>query len=174
MRTLVVLPHQPARTGAAPEPVPASQAYLDEVAARLAPRRVLGERLVVQGPVVLRVDVAVTVDHRARRVAADVTSAVRAGGREPALGGGGPGRGQAWPLGRDLTTVDVEALAATARGVMDVAAVRVALAGEPLGPGPVAAPPDGLVVAGRVDVFVEPAGPAPRRPSRPSREGPMR
>ncbi|GAA2756226.1 baseplate J/gp47 family protein [Actinopolymorpha rutila] len=149
IRTLVVVPRQPPWSGRGrpPAPVWPAQAYLDEVATRLAPRRVLGERLVVQGPAVVAVDVAVTVTIAAGAVAGDVESAVQAAvhSRLAAL---------AWPLGRDLTVVDVEALAADVPAVEQVVAVRVGAAGGPLGSDPVEVPTDGLVVAGQVEVSI--------------------
>ncbi len=156
-RTLVVVPHQPPWSGRGrpPTPVWPAQGYLDAVAARLAPRRVLGERLVVQGPAVVAVDVAVTVTIAAGAVAADVESAVQAAvyRRLAAV---------AWPLGRELTVVDLEAVAAGVPAVEQVGAVQVGTAGGPLGTDPVAVAPDGLIVAERVEVSSAVAGRAGR------------
>jgi uncharacterized phage protein gp47/JayE len=158
VRTLVVLPHQPTWSGDGPPPdlVRPSQAYLDAVAARLAGRRVLGERLIVQGPVVVTVDVAMTVALEAGAAVADVRAAVRRAvyRRLAAVADGGA----PWPLGRSLTVVDLEVVAVTVPAVVRVASVRMGTAGAPLGTDPVAVPPDGLIVAGRVDVEVEQAG----------------
>jgi hypothetical protein len=59
-----------------------------------------------------------------------------------------------WPLGRDLTVSEVRSLAANVPGVADVPRVRLAVSGGPPQDGPVQVTPDGLVVAGRVDVVV--------------------
>ena len=149
-RTLVVVPHQPPWSGRGrpPAPVWPSQVYLDEVAARLTPRRVLGERLVVQGPTVVVVDVAVTVTVAAGAEVADVEAATQAAifRRLAAL---------VWPLGRNLTVVDLEeAVAVDVSAVEQVAAVRIGAAGGPLGTDPVAVPPDGLLAAGQLHVSV--------------------
>lgn len=149
-RTLVVVPHQPPWSGRGrpPAAVWPSQAYLDEVAARLTPRRVLGERLVVQGPTVVAVDVAVTLTVAAGAQAADVEAAAQAAifRRLAAV---------AWPLGRDLTVVDLEeAVAVDVSAVEQVGTVRIGAAGGPLGTDPVAVPPDGLLAAGQVQVSV--------------------
>jgi hypothetical protein len=54
--------------------------------------------------------------------------------------------------------LDLEAVAVTVPAVLRVASVRVGTAGGPLGTDPVAAPPDGLVVAGAVAVDAVPTG----------------
>jgi predicted phage baseplate assembly protein len=149
-RTLVVIPRQPPWSGRGrpPAPVWPSQAYLDAVAARLASRRVLGERLVVQGPEVVAVDVELQVSVAAGGVAANVEAAAQAAVFRRL----GP---QAWPLGRALTVVDLEeAVAVDVPAVEQVVAVRIGAAGGPLGPDPVAVPQDGLVTAGQVQVSV--------------------
>lgn len=154
VRTLVVVPHQPTWSGDGPPPdlVRPSQAYLDAVAARLAGRRVLGERLIVQGPVVVTVDVTMTVTVEAGAAVAEVEAAVRRAvhRRLAAVADGGT----PWPLGRALTVVDLEVVAVTVPAVVRVASVRVGTAGGPLGTDPVPVPRDGLVVAAdlRVDV----------------------
>lgn len=154
VRTLVVLPQQPAWTddGSPPDVETPSQAYLDEVAARLAPRRVLGERLVVQGPVVVAVDVAITTTVEAGAVPADVERAVRRAVHRRLAAVTRTDADLPWPLGRDLAAMDLTAVAATVPGVRDVVTVRIGRSGGPLGTDPIPTPPDGLVVAGLVDV----------------------
>ncbi|MFG1990752.1 hypothetical protein ACGFJ7_12340 [Actinoplanes sp. NPDC048988] len=128
VRTLVVVPH--------------AARYLAEVAARLEPRRVLGERLVVRGPVVVTVDLWLTVTPEPGVTAADAVAAA-----ERALGDRlSPARA---PLGRGLTVADVRTIAATAPGVADVPGVRMT-------PEPRTVRPDAMVVAGRIRVT--PAG----------------
>ncbi|OLT00510.1 hypothetical protein BJF90_34950 [Pseudonocardia sp. CNS-004] len=154
VRTLVVLPYQPAwiGDGGPPELIRPSQAYLDEMAARLYPGRVLGERLVVQGPVVVAVDVAITVTVEAGAVLADVERAVRRAIYRRLAAVAGADADPPWPLGRDLAAVDLTAIAATVPRVRDVLTVMIGRSGGPLGTDPIPVPPDGLVVADRVDV----------------------
>jgi hypothetical protein len=149
VRTLVVLPRQPAPApdGTPSELTPASPTYLREVAARLAPRRVLGERLIVRGPVIVPIDVAAVVTvapgHAAGQVRADVEVAVRQ--RLAPL---------VRPLGRDLTVGDVEVRIAAVPGVDTVLSTAIASAGGPSGSDPVPVPVDGLIGLARVDIAV--------------------
>jgi hypothetical protein len=154
VRTLVVVPHQVAQGGADRPPGRrlVAQDYLTEVARRLGPGRVLGERLVVQGPVTVAVDLWLTITTEPWTVAADVATAV-----EQAIGDrlSVVARSDAvepWPMGRDLTISEVEAIAANVPGVADVQAVRVAIAGHAPGGGPITVPRDGLVVAGEIAI----------------------
>jgi hypothetical protein len=152
-----------------------SQAYLSEVGERLDARRVLGERLIVRGPVIVQVDLALVVTPEpgtvpnAVRGAVDhaVTqrlSPVRSNGADP------------WPLGRDLTTCELEAIAANVPGVATVTQVRVAVAGRPTTDAPVMVPRDGLVVAHDIGVDVEVVDASTMRctPQTAGRRGPTR
>jgi hypothetical protein len=174
VRTLVVLPEQPTGTVSDRSPglVQASQAYLDQVAARLDRRRVLGERLVVQGPVTVAVDLSLTITTEPGTEAGDVATGVTRAVRNRLSALPGPDPVDPWPLGRDLTISEVEAIAARVPGVATVPVVRVAVAGDPPGAGPVPVPPDGLVVAHGVEITVEVAGAGHgHRPSRVDRGG---
>jgi hypothetical protein len=177
VRTLVVLPRQLSDSdtdGDRPRRlVQAAQAYLDEVAARLAPRRVLGERLIVQGPVAVPVDVSLTITIQPGRVARDVSTAVRRAVRSRLSAVAVSETVGPWPLGRELTVCDVEAIAANVPGVGTVPLVRLATAGGPLGDADaVRVPRDGVVVANEVEVLVVAAGSRPA--DRPSRRDPGR
>ena len=122
------------------------------MAARLYSGRVLGERLVLVGPVIVAVDVSITVTVEAGAVLADVERAVRRRVYRRLAAVAGADADPPWPLGRDLAAMDLTAVAATVPGVGDVLTVRIGRAGGPLGTDPIPAPPDGLVVADRVDV----------------------
>lgn len=173
VRTLVVAP---TGFGVGPDgraEVP--RAYLRQVAERLGGGRVLGERLVVQGPVVVVVDVQVRVTTQALAVPADVATAVEAALRDRLTAV--RRSAEPWPLGRDLTVTDVVAIVASVDGVGTVPAVRIAAAGSPgattagTGDGTAGAsataddesrrqvtvPRDGAVVAGEVEVVVDEA-----------------
>ncbi|WP_447925164.1 hypothetical protein [Georgenia muralis] len=188
VRTLVVAPagFSVGPDGSADVP----RAYLRHVAAGLGGGRVLGERLVVQGPAVVVVDVAVRVTTQAWAVPADVAAAVEAALRDRLTAV--RRTSEPWPLGRDLTVTDVVAIVGSVEGVGTVPDVRLAAAGSPGATaagstGPTMAgtadgtagasatgddspglpvPRDGVVVAGDVEVVVDDgAGPGAAEPS---------
>ncbi|RPF28989.1 hypothetical protein [Georgenia muralis] len=162
VRTLVVAP---AGFGVGPggsAEVP--RAYLREVSARLGGGRVLGERLVVQGPAVVVVDVAVRVTSQAWAVPSDVAAAVEGALRDRLTAV--RRSAEPWPLGRDLTVTDVVAIVASVEGVGTVPDVR--LAGDGSAGSSASAddassgltvPRDGVVVAGDVEVVVDGGAP---------------
>ena len=152
VRTLVVVPA--AVSGRPAGPVPAR--YLAEVARRLDPRRVLGERLIVQAPVLVTVDIWLTVTAEAGTPVGDVEDAVRSA-LEDRLSAVARGPVDPWPLGRPVTSSDVLEIAVGVPGVADVPVVQLAAGGSPAGPGPVAVPRDGVAVAGDVRVTARPA-----------------
>jgi Baseplate J-like protein len=160
VRTLVVVPHQTSGTSSEGRPsiTLASQAYLDEVAARLGSRRVLGERLVVQGPVVVRVDLWLTVTTELGTLPDDVRAAVEKALRNRLALLAPPEAVNPWPLGRNLTSSEVEVIAANVPGVGTVQVVQLAIVGDPPAPGPVRVPPDGLVVVNQIKVIALPGG----------------
>jgi predicted phage baseplate assembly protein len=142
VRTLVVVPHrsnQPEARAHRPG------RWLAEIAARLGPRRVLGERLIVQQPVVVPADLWLRLVPQPGAVAATVVAAVERALRERLS----PEHRQ---LGRELTAAEVATIAAGVPGVADVPVSRLAYAGEPAGDEPVPAPRDGLVVAATIEV----------------------
>ncbi|MGY1701251.1 hypothetical protein [Geodermatophilus sp. SYSU D00766] len=155
VRTLVVAPHLvptgPGGESAGPAVVPTS--YLRAVAERLSRRRALGERLVVQGPVVVTVDLWLTITTQPWAVGDDVRVAVETALRNRLAAVRRSDAVDPWPLGRDLTVSEVRLLAANVPGVADVPRVRVAVSGGEPQDGPVQVTSDGLVVAGRVDVM---------------------
>lgn len=155
VRTVVVVPHQPVRDGQGdpPELLPASQAHLDAIATRLARRRVLGERIVVQGPTVVTVDLVVTVVPEAGAVSADVVDDVRRALYDRLAAVPDPGA-EPWTLGRDLSALDLEVVAAEVPAVARVVSAQITAAGHPPGTDPVPVPRDGLVTARRVEVVV--------------------
>lgn len=176
VRTLVVVPSPSSATGSATATgsVPVPQAYLEEVAARLDPRRVLGERLVVQGSGAVIVDVALTLTTEPGTPTGDVTAAVTAAIRARLTAVGSADTVDPWPLGKDLTVADLEAIAARVPGVATVPVVRVAVAGDPPGSDPVRVPRDGLVVAGAITVAFAAAGSPPPASRCERGGGPMR
>lgn len=151
-RTLIVVPAAPAGSGVS---FPVAADLIAEVAARLEQRRVLGERLVVQGPTVVAVDVELVLTVEPGSVEADVYAAAersirnrlspvqRVTGIEP------------WPIGRELTASDVAAVAATVPGVVTVSSVVLAEAGSQPTDGAVAVPPDGVVEANLIEISGE-------------------
>jgi hypothetical protein len=178
VRTLVVAPlgYSPFRGGEGigdgldgntPAGVPA--AYIRAVASQLGCRRLLGERLVIQGPVVVMVelDITVTIEPWAsfsavrsavvealdRRLAmVKPHSAIQRGDEVPP-----------WPLGRDLTGSEVRSIVAGVQGVATVPEVRMARLGTRPDEGPVKVPRDGVVVSGKFTV-VRGAGGGPDGP----------
>jgi hypothetical protein len=175
VRTLVVLPQRPVETGSdqIPGPVQPTQAYLSEVAARLDDRRVLGERLIVQGPVIVCVNLALTITTEPGTVAEEVKTAVERAIRSRLSAVANSDAVRPWPLGRDLTIPEVQGVAAKVPGVGTIPVVRVAITGDPLGTDPIQVPPDGLVVAERIEIIVEPArfNPVHRTPRSDDRRG---
>jgi hypothetical protein len=160
-RTLVVVPCRsgsPAGPGPSASVVPSG--YLAQVAARLEPRRVLGERLLVQSPVVIPVNVwlTATVEEGVppEEVRQAVVGVVR--GRLAVLAR--LDEIEPWPLGRTVTTAEIETLAVGVNGVVTVTSVEVARAGEPPGRAPISLPRDGLAEAAGVEVVARPAAAA--------------
>jgi hypothetical protein len=156
VRTLVVLPSQPTLpdSGGRPDLNQASQTYLQEVAARIEPRRVLGERLIVQGPAPVLVDLRVAVTVDPGTTADEVETAVSLALRDRLSPVRRSPTVDPWPLGRDLTSSDLESITANVAGVAAVSRAQVARAGEPAGDDPIEVPPDGLVVANEIQVDV--------------------
>jgi hypothetical protein len=155
VRTVVVLPDQPSGHAAGPSDVlRPTQEYLDEIADRVDPRRVLGERLVIRGPVIVQVDIALSISAEPGtmpdEVSADVERAIRRH-LSPVRSAGVDPR----PLGRDLTACELESVAANVAGVATVTRVQVVVAGEVTDDG-VVVPPDGLVAVRdiRIDIGV--------------------
>jgi len=112
-----------------------------EIATRLEPRRVLGERLVVEEPVVVTVDLALSLTVELGSV--DVPKLVKKHLQDRLSLDHGA-------LGRELTTADVVAMTVAVPGVVDVPTVRMSRPGEPPGDGPIAPPRDGLIVVGEI------------------------
>jgi hypothetical protein len=155
VRTLVVLPSQISGPDSAGTPG-TPPAYLAEVARRLRPRRVLGERLIVQAPVVVAVELWLTVTVEPGAAAADVEDAIRQALNDRLSAVARPDTDTApWPLGRDLTAAEVQALTASVPGVAEVVTVQVAQAGEPPGDGPVQVPLDGLAIAAGIHITAQ-------------------
>jgi hypothetical protein len=102
---------------------------------------VLGERLVVEEPVVVTVDLALSLTVELGSV--DVPKLVTEHLQDRLSLDHGA-------LGRELTTADVVAMAVAVPGVVDVPTVRMSRPGEPPGDGPIAPPRDGLIVVGEI------------------------
>jgi uncharacterized phage protein gp47/JayE len=148
VRTLIVVPH-----GFAPGTASVPQTYIDEVATRLGHRRLVGERLVVQGPTVVRVSVQVEATTEPWADSAAVTAAIEAAVRNR-LTAIGVGDVEPWPLGRQLTVSEILSITANVHGVATVTSVRISAIGAEMGEHPVAVPRDGVVVVGAEDVRV--------------------
>ncbi|MBB2948485.1 hypothetical protein FB565_008268 [Actinoplanes lutulentus] len=144
-RTLVVVPHQEAGPAG-----PGADRWVAAIAARLEPRRVLGERLIVMRPVLIGADLRIRIVARPGTVAADVESAVEQALRDHLSP-------QRRALGRELTAAEVTAVAAAVPGVADVPLARIAPAGSGTS-GPVPAPRHGLVTAAAISVTTGTAG----------------
>ncbi|WP_461189955.1 baseplate J/gp47 family protein [Arthrobacter sp. Z4-13] len=150
VRTLIVVPHGfPTGAGSVP------QTYIDEVARRLGHRRLVGERLVVQGPAIVRVSVQIEVTTEPWADAPTVTAAIEAAVRKRLTATRIDDDVEPWPLGRDLTVSDILSLSANVNGVATVGSVRISEVGADLGKHPVAVPRDGVVVVGAEDLLVD-------------------
>lgn len=150
VRTLIVVPQGfPPSEGGVPQP------YIDEVARRLGHRRLVGERLVVQGPAIVRVQVQIEVTTEPWADSLAVTAAIQAAVRNRLTAIGTGDNVKPWPLGRRLTVSEILSTAANVGGVATVTSVRISEVGADLGEHPVAVPRDGLVVVGTEDLRVE-------------------
>jgi hypothetical protein len=150
VRTLIVVPHGfPPDAGSVPQP------YIDEVARRLEHRRLVGERLVVQGPAIVRVSVQIEVTTEPWADSLAVTAAIQAAVRNRLTAIGTDDDVKPWPLGRRLTVSDILSTTANVGGVATVTSVRISEVGADLGDHPVAVPRDGVVVVGTEDLRVE-------------------
>jgi hypothetical protein len=156
-RTLVVVAH-PSGGPADPGSTDPNPGYVGEVAARLEPRRVLGERLLVQGPVIMPVDVRLVATVEPGMVPGEVEQAIervlrcrlavvaRSDGIEP------------WPLGRTVTATELTTLAVGVHGVATVTSIGLAPAGEPPDRHPIPIPRDGVAVLARAEIEARPFG----------------
>jgi hypothetical protein len=150
VRTLIVVPHGfPPGAGSVPQP------YIVEVARRLGHRCLVGERLVVQGPAIVRVSVQIEVTTEPWADSPAVTAAIQAAVRNRLTAIGTDDDVKPWPLGRRLTVSEILSTTANVDGVATVTSVRISEAGADLGEHPVAVPPDGVVVVGTEDLRVE-------------------
>ncbi|MFI0237576.1 hypothetical protein [Streptomyces sp. NPDC016845] len=147
VRALVVVPHHSERAAPAPHP----GRHLAEIRARLAPRRLLGERLLVQQPIQIPADLWLTIVPQPGAAGATVRTAVEQALRARLSP-------DERPLGRELTAIEVTTVAAGVPGVADIPLTRLAPAGTAAGDAPVPTPRDGVITAAAIQITVEPGG----------------
>ncbi|MGW0809104.1 putative baseplate assembly protein [Nonomuraea sp. NPDC002799] len=148
--TVLVLPHLPAGR---PEPSPG---LLRAVAAHLCPRRVLGTRIEVAGPVYVTVTVRATVAPAPGARPAELPAAVHTALDRffDPLTGGPDGAG--WPFGRDVYRAEVLRVLDEVPGVSHVAALELAAGDGPPGCADLCVGPTGLVASGPHEIEVTP------------------
>jgi hypothetical protein len=152
-RTLVVVPSRNPSTRP-PGPVPAQ--YLDAIRQALAPRRLLGERLSIEGPRYVNVDIALGIliasGTGAEVVRRDIERSIRA--RLSDLRSADDV--SPWPLGRPVTPGEIKGIAARVKGVVAVRSCGLA----PSGAGPtekeIQLERTGIAIANGIDIKVEP------------------
>jgi hypothetical protein len=131
--------------------------HVDAVAAALAPRRALGERLAVVAPNPVPIAVTATV-LAGPGAPADIAARIEAALAERLSdrADDGSGRGY-WPAGRPVTAGEIEALIAETNEVRSIA-VAVAGPGEAPGPGPVTLGPTDAAVLDRARLSISVVG----------------
>ena len=153
-RTLIVIPRRDPKTP--PPPVP--QAYLDAVEEKLAPQRLLGERLLVSGPVYAKIgmDIRVKTEPGADRekvgdcikklIGKRLTDLRHEGDIEP------------WPLGRPVTAGEIKGLVASIPDVIAVPHCRLARVGTVPNSKEIALDPAEIAIAHpeNIDLRIEP------------------
>jgi hypothetical protein len=136
----------------------APQDHVDAVAAALAPRRALGERLSVVAPRPVPVAVAATVV-AAGGEATDIEARIAAALADRLSDRADDGkRRDPWPPGRPVTAGEIEALIAGIAEVRAIPALALARAGEAPGPGPVALGPTEVAVLDRARLAISVVG----------------
>ncbi|MEA2931028.1 MAG: hypothetical protein QOG38_3456, partial [Hyphomicrobiales bacterium] len=151
IRTLVVIPGRD--PDAPPHPVP--HAYLDAVYEGLAPYRLLGERLLVRGPVYVKIDIALRVMTRPgadragvrteieELICARLTDLRRRKDCDP------------WPLGRPVTAGEIKGLAARVPDVIAVTDCRLSRTRATPDEPRIALDPAEIAIAGKIDIHLE-------------------
>ena len=125
-RTLVVVP---SRNPSTPPPGPVPAQYLDAISEALAPRRLLGERLSIEGPRYVRVDIDLQIligpGAGVEAVRRDIERSIRA--RLSDLRS--TDDVSPWPLGRPVTAGEIKGIAARVKGVAAVRSCGLARSG---------------------------------------------
>jgi hypothetical protein len=150
-RTLIVIPNRDAK--ATPGPVP--RAYLDAVREALAPYRLLGERLLVRGPVYVKINIALRVMTKPGADRAGVRTNIeelirdrltdlrRRKDRDP------------WPMGRPVTAGEIKGLAARVPDVISVTDCRLSRAPARPDRQKISLDPAEIAIAGEIDPQLE-------------------
>lgn len=150
-RTLVVIAHRSlASAAAAPGP-----AYLEAVRRQLADRRVLGDRLIIAGPVIANVAVHLTLLPRPGTDLTDVRARVVAALRSRFSDVRRVDDIDPWPLGRTVTCEEVITIAAVCDGVLAVSSCAIGRAGGPMGESQIMLAGDEVAVADEAELQVE-------------------
>jgi uncharacterized phage protein gp47/JayE len=110
--------------------VDASDAWVEAVERRLAPRRVLGERLAVAAAEPVAIDVTAELLVAAGTDARGIEQAAQAALRARLSASGTSGPIPPWPSGRPVTIGELEALVASVDGVLAVPQLRIGARGE--------------------------------------------
>ena len=152
-RTLIVVP---ARDPLTPPSGPVPAQYLDALREALAPRRLLGERLSIEGPSYVRVDIALRIliapgsdadavgDEIKRAIGARLSDLRHPGGVMP------------WPLGRPVTAGEIKGIAARVKGVTAIQQCSLSRAGAASKEKEITLERTEIAIANHVDIKVEP------------------
>jgi hypothetical protein len=153
-RTLVVVPRRDLSLPQPPHSL--ARTYLDAASDVLASRRLIGERISVEGPGYSLVDVELgilfgagtSLDALRDKIDSIIRARLSDLERDPAIA--------PWPFGRPVTCREITALAAKVSGIVAVRQCRIARSGEPLGENDIVLKPTEIAIAGKIDVRGEP------------------
>jgi hypothetical protein len=153
-RTLVVVPRRDLSLPQPPHPV--AHAYLDAARDALASRRLIGERISIEGPGYSLVDVELRIlfgagtsfDALREKIRSIIRARLSDLERDPAIA--------PWPFGRPVTCREITALAAKVSGIVAVRQCRIARSGKPLGENDIFLKPTEIAIPGKIDVRGEP------------------
>lgn len=154
-RTVVLVPRRDLSLPQLPPPL--ARGYLDAARDALASRRLIGERIAVEGPGYAVVDVELSVLFGAgaslgpirEKIETILKARLSDLKRDPAI--------SPWPLGRPVTCREITMLAAKVAGVVAVRQCRLARSEEPLGENAIELKPTEIAIAGKVEVRGVPA-----------------
>lgn len=154
-RTVVLVPRRDLSLRQLPPPL--ARAYLDAARDALASRRLIGERIVVEGPGYAVVDVELnllfgtgaSLDTIREKIETILKARLSDLERDPAI--------NPWPLGRPVTCREITMLAAGVAGVVAVRQCRLARSGEQAGEHDIELKPTEIAIAGQIVVRGVPA-----------------
>ncbi|MBR0804364.1 hypothetical protein JQ636_12515 [Bradyrhizobium japonicum] len=154
-RTVVLVPRRDLSLPHLPSPL--ARAYLDAARDALARRRLVGERISVEGPEYAVIDVELNVLFAAGvsldTIRDEIDTILRARLSDLERDFVIP----PWPLGRPVTCREITMLAAKVAGVVAVRRCWIARSGRPPGEKDIELKPTEIAIAGNVDVSGEPA-----------------